>query len=516
MDNEVKEPNGPLRARTRVTMEHLWALAVIACIWAYVATHPIRPHDFWWHLEVGREIVATHQIPQVDAFSYTVPGAPYPSYNVYWLADTLLYLVYAAGGPALSVFAHSLLIVLTYGLVLWRCGRLSGSGRVAALCAVAAAACGFENWNLRPQAITFLLATVYLVLIYWLRSRGADRPGRRGPEKRVRDGRAHAVPAAVLTFPLLMVVWVNCHGSFPLGIVLLGMWLVETLVEDRRRAWVPLVALGLSAAAMLLNPQGLGIFGYLAAMAGNPVVQRLPEWAPASLATKDGAVFFVLLGLSVIVLALAWRRVRLFHVLSFVFFALLAWKTGRAIVWFGLAVAPVLAETLPALLPQARAAERADRAEAIINSVFAAGLLALMVVTLPWLKDRLPLSPQKAGLVSSETPLAATDYLMAHHLPPPVFASMSYGSYLIWAAQPTYKMFADPRIELYPQSVWDDYHAVSDARPDWQDILDRYEVQTLMVEVREQPRLVAAAEGSPQWRQVYEDARTVMLVRRAR
>ena len=498
------------------TVEHLWALAVLACIWAFVATHPIRPHDFWWHLAIGRQIVQTHQIPQVDTFSYTAPGAPYPSYNVYWLADTLLYLVYATGGPALSVFVHSLLIALTYGLVLGLCWRLAGNGRVAAFCTLAAAACGFENWNLRPQAISFLLAALYLVLIYDLRSRGADRLGRQVAQAPVRNVRAHALPATVLAFPLLMVIWVNCHGSFPLGIILLGIWLLEALVEDRQRAGLPLVALALTGAATLLNPQGAGLFGYLRAMGANPVVQRLPEWAPATLGTQDGIAFFVVLGLSAIVLALAWRRLHVFDLLGFLFFAVLAWRTGRAIVWFGLVVAPLLAETLPALLPRPRAPQQADRAERLINAILALGLLALVVVTLPWFKDRLPMSPQKAGLISAETPVAATDYLLRHHLPPPVFADMAYGSYLIWAAQPAYKVFCDPRIELYPERIWGDYEMVSEAGPDWEDILNRYGVQTLMLDRALQPQLVAAASGSQQWRPAYQDGHTIMLVRRAR
>ena len=335
------DANPPVNAaRPAVTMEHLWALAVIACVWALVATHPIRPHDFWWHLAIGREIVATHHIPQVDTFSYTAPGAPYPSYSIYWLADVGLYLVYAASGPALSVFVHALLITLTYGFILVLCWRLSGSGRVAAACTLAAAACGFENWNLRPQAIAFCLAALYLVLIYGLRLRGESRPGRT----------THALPVALLAFPLLMLVWVNCHGSFPLGIVLLGIWFVDELGRPGRRWLMPLVALALTAPAMLLNPQGIGIFAYLSAMSHNPVVRQLPEWAPASLATKDGIAYFVLLAASLVVMGLNWRRLTRWQVLCLMGFGGLAASTGRAIIWFGMVLAPVLAELVGGML----------------------------------------------------------------------------------------------------------------------------------------------------------------------
>jgi hypothetical protein len=487
----------------RLTIEHLWALAILACIWAFVATHPIRPHDFWWHLEIGREIVQTGQVPTHDTFSYTAPGAPYPSYRMYWLAEQWLYRIYAAGGPALSVFVHSLVITLTYGLLLALCWRLSRSGRVAALCTLAAAACGFENWNLRPQAIAFLLGAVYLTLIYAYRRR------------------PNLSRWWLLVFPLAMVPWVNSHGSFPLGLILLGFWLLDTLWErlrGREAALIaaPVTALVLSALAMAMDNAFQGnLLAYLRAMANNPIVQRLPEWAPASLATKDGIAFFVVLGLSAVALSLSWRRLRLFEVLCFIFFALLAWKTGRAIVWFGLAVAPVLAEVLPGLLPKSEGATKPpNRAERVINIVLATGLVALMVFTLPRFKDRLPLPEQKAGLISSETPVAATEYLLKHRLPPRVFHDMAYGSYLIWAAQPQYKVFVDPRIELYPETIWEQYEALSAGERGWEESLRRRGVNTLMLDLKLQAGLVKAAAASPRWREVYRDGHTVILVRR--
>jgi len=96
------QPPDPARHTTAasggLTSDTLWPLAILACLFAFVATCPIRPQDFWWHLKVGQEIVQTHRIPQVDTFSYTRPGAPYPSYNAYWLADVALYAVYASAG----------------------------------------------------------------------------------------------------------------------------------------------------------------------------------------------------------------------------------------------------------------------------------------------------------------------------------------------------------------------------------------------------------------------------------
>ncbi|MEN6642151.1 MAG: hypothetical protein ABFE08_06860, partial [Armatimonadia bacterium] len=350
--------------RLRLRPEHLFPIALLACLFAFVSTHPIRPHDFWWHLAAGKQIVTTGHIPTTDSYSYTAPGAPYPSYQVYWLAEAMLYLAYAAGGVQMNIFAHAVLITATYGLLLLLCFRLSGSWKVATVCGVAAAALGFENWNLRPQALAYLCGVVYLWLIYSerkaaagetpaLRGLGATAGGpRSAPTGERRGGGARCGSWNVALFPLVMVVWVNCHGSFPIGLVLIALWLLEGVVRYRRdrevpfgSAAVPAVALLSALAAVWFNPQHFGIIAYLRDMQANTVVQGLPEWAPASLATKDGIAFFLVLAASVVMMAWAGKRGRggMFEALTFVLFAALAWKTGRAIVWFGLVVAPVWA-----------------------------------------------------------------------------------------------------------------------------------------------------------------------------
>ncbi|MBU0610249.1 MAG: hypothetical protein KKI08_20360 [Armatimonadetes bacterium] len=490
----------------------LWPLAVLACLFAFVATHPIRPQDFWFHLAVGRDIVRTGQIPQVDHFSYTVPGKPYPSFNAYWLSDVVLYEIYRLGGPALSVFVHTLVITGTFFLLFLLCRRLSGDSRIAAGAVLVAAALGVDNYNVRPQAVIFPLFVAYLFLIHLFRNQA--RPSRWW----------------LLAFPAIMLLWTNCHGSSPLGLVLIGVWLVETIWErwrigprSRREVWVPVVALVLTAAAMFANPLGLGLLGYLREMNANPVVRHQPEWLPASVATKDGIAFFIVAPLSLALLLWAGRaRSGLYHWLMLLGFALLALKTGRAIVWFGLVAAPIASELLPCVLPPRRTDDSYERLPAAsppksdraVVAVIMLCFVALMVVTLPWFKDRLPLPEKKAGLISVETPVAATRYLLDHHLPPRVFHNMSYGSYLDWEAYPQYRVFLDSRIELYPASLWDAHYLITCGHPGWQRLLDEYRVNTLLLSRDEQPGLVAAAGASAAWQQVYEDRHAVVLVRK--
>jgi len=499
----------------RISIEHLWVLAVLVGIFAFVNTHPIRPHDFWWHMAIGRQIVDSGEIPGVDAYSYTMAGQPYPSYRMYWLADVGLYAVYRMGGAALTILIQSLIVTLAYAVILLLCWRLSRSWRVAAFGAVFAAALGLNNWNIRPQIVTYLLGALFLWAIYEYRIR---------PRKRW-----------FFVFPAAMMVWVNSHGSFPIGLVLLGLWLVDEVFrvlrarlsgpglsgsDARERpgsVWAPVIALSITILAALVNPRGIGVFSYLITMTANPVVQNLvPEWAPPSFNTPGGTVFFIGFLLTALILALSPRRPGLFQVLCFLSFALLALKTTRGIIWYGLVLAPVLSDHVSALSSQVRLSRRApgsSRGSPAINLAFAGLLLLMAFISLPWFKDVLHFPESKAGLIHVETPVQATEFLLAERPPAPVFHAMSFGSYLIWAAQPEYKVFVDSRIELYTPEIWHDYLLVSHAQCAWEKRLEHYGVRTLMLSPSEQPALVDTVEASPDWRPLYEDPHAVIYVR---
>jgi hypothetical protein len=499
-------------------IEHLWPLATMVLIFAFTSTHPIRPHDFWWHLKAGQEIITSGGIPATDSFSYTAPGRPYENYKAYWLMEAALYLLYSRGGPALVIFAHSLAITAAYGVLLYLCRRVSRSWRIAAAATFFAAVLGYNDWNVRPQSIAFLLAAICLCAIYLYRW-----------EQR---------PWLLPVFPVVALIWVNSHGSFFVGLALLAIWLLDetwqalrtrhliSRSEAFRRLWPPLLALSASILACLANPRGPGIIAYLGALPANPIVRNLiVEWAPPSFASLGGTLFLAGMLFAAVVLALSPRRPSFFELVTFLVFAGLGLQARRGSVWFGLAMAPVLAGHFAALVAKYLEQEAAipnalDRANGalpphrlMLNYLFAALLLCMALLSLPWFKNLLPLPEARAPLISSETPVEATHSLLASGLPGRLFHDMVFGSYLIWAAQPAYPVFADPRIELYPPEVWADYLDLSAAHGDWEGKLCEYGVNTLMLSPAGQPRLIQAAAQSSHWRLVYQDPHAVILTR---
>ena len=492
----------------RFSIQHLWALVILAGVFIFVNTHPIRPHDFWWHMAVGREILQTGAIPQVDTFSYTALGTPYPSYQVFWLMEIILYLVYQAGDAALIVFFQSLVVASAYSIILITCLQQSHHWRAAALGIAFASLLGLNSWNIRPQVITYLLGAIFLYLISRL-LRGAKR-------------------GWAFLFPVMMVIWVNSHGTFLLGIFFISLWLGQEAwdyslakIANRNGASASRVIYAmmifiLSLLACLINPCGWGVIEYLQSLFGNSVVQNLViEWTPPTFETFGGGLFLVALLLSAIILAISPRRLNFYQYFSFLGVAILALYTSRGIVWFGLVVAPLITEHSLAIVSgvtKNRISHDGSPGNSAINWVFLVVILVVVFLTVPWFKERLPMPEAKAGLISAETPIQATEYILETRPPGNIFHAMSFGSYLIWVAQPEYPVFVDGRIELYPQEVWEDYLAISNALGDWEGELERYGVHTIMLSPSEQPFLVLAVQKSSRWLLVFEDQAAVVYI----
>jgi hypothetical protein len=494
----------------RLSIEYIWGLTALMGIFIFVNTHPIRPYDFWWHITIGREILSTGRIPLVDIFSYTANGAAYPSYQMYWLMEIYLYSIYKLGGPTLVIFTHSLLICSAYGVIFWICKRTSPSWRIAAFGVLFAAALGLNDWNVRPQAATFLLASLILLAIYEYQA-----THRRG---------------WLVVFPICMLIWVNSHGTFVIGLVLIGIWLGQIIwdviksrinnqqTEVKKYLFAPIITFSISVLVCLFNPRGLGILDYLKTLIGSSVVQNLViEWAPPTFNTLIGTIFLLSLMGTAVVLALSPRRPNFFQIITFLVFGMLGLKTSRGSVWFGLTMAPILVQHLSYILndfQKENSHTTRSGGSQLLNILFCIVLVVMGVISLPWFKSRLPLPPDKAGLLSTETPVQATQVLLEKNPPGQIFNSISFGSYLIWAAYPHYPVFVDSRIELFPEKVWRDYLDISNAADDWEARLTDYGVNTLLLNPADQPALVQAVQDSGKWKLLYKDNSAFLFERK--
>lgn len=486
----------------RLKIENLWALTVLVGVFVFVNTHPIRPNDFWFHLAYGRILAQTGHIPTVDSFSFTMAGQPYLSAYNYWLAQLLMYSLFQVGGAEWSILVSALLVTFAYALILMLNLRQSRNWRLAAAGALFAAMAGITNWNLRPQLLVYPLTALSIL--------GMDA-FRRGRKRLAWGGLLFAV----------MVLWVNIHATFFIPLLLATFWLAETGFHALRRhepaaILPPLGLLTILLTGTLINPQGYKVYLYMVQMSRSTVVQDyIYEWQPASLHTTEGMIFFALLVVFLFVLGIVRPPISISRGLSFLFFAVLAWKYGRAVVWFGLTQAPLLVYALQTGLKRwYPRANPPGREISVLNTAFALILILLTLASVPWLRGYWPLTVEKQDIYASETPVDAAAFMLNRGLPDRVFADIGFSSYLIWACEAQCHVFSDPRFDLYPPKIWSDYVQISAGQKNWEAKLRAYDVQVLLLSLKTQHALIQSAKRSSEWVQIYEDKVAVLFVRR--
>ena len=86
-----------------------------------------------------------------------------------------------------------------------------------------------------------------------------------------------------------------------------------------------------------------------------------------------------------------------------------------------------------------------------------------------------------------------------------------WGSWFEFAL-PDLPVFVDSRIEIIPSDVWHDYGQVGFSGAEWQEVLDRWDVQAIVAAADWDLLPVLEAPGSG-WRLVYQDDDGALLVR---
>lgn len=503
MTQSVHEQQAASRALPVIRLDQLWAILAVLLVAAFISLFPTAPHDFWWHLKAG-EIVATAGIPTTNLFAWTLP-ADHPYTYQSWLGEWLFYQLYALGGLPLTIFARNLLGAILFGLVAWETQLRTGSWRWGALACVLAAAMTINNLNARTQNWSWLPFMAVFMLL-----------------SRYSEGRLR--PRWLAALPLIMMFWVNAHGAFIMGILVCGAFtagetLRRMLRQPRALGWDRLRWLYLAAAGMglatIVNPLGVGVFRYVGSLLNDTISQRLViEWQTPDPRNLAGMFFY--LGVLVVIVAFGLQRRRpTFSELLLV--CGLAWQAFigvRYVVWFGVVAMPIAAQALAAPRavfsadPASGISPRERGAGSVINLLTVLLLLAMVVSVQPWFKWRIPWPepyqalfvemPGAAQLFNARTPVAAVEHLRAEPCLGPIFNEMGYGSYMAWALYPQAQAFIDPRIELYPPELWEDYVELNAGR-DVANLLERYGIGCVLLDTQVQPALAAAMIELPGW-----------------
>lgn len=483
---------------------------VLGGLYVFLSTHvPVWHTDVWGHLAYGREIWRQGGLPATEPLMPLSRGVPL--IDTAWLSQLIGYGLYSWLGVAGLKLAYA----------------VSLTGAVALLSAIV---------YRRTQSVVWTL--VSLGAFAWINYE---------PLRIVRPQLAGLLCFALLydwlgggwrrrhwwCVPLLFGVWANLHGSFPAGLALIALAALGRVIDVgcRTRRMASILAdrqarrlaalLALAAIATCLNPYGPRVYEEVLSVARHPNLRDLVEWRPLSVQMPQGLAAAVVGIVLFVAYRLSRRRVRASEVLLLSVLGLLALVHSRMLVWWGVVAADRVAVHLAGAWGQGRpVVARPGRRAAVwsvVSLAAAAGCVALSPAGDLLLRgrpaDRAGWIGELRGQTSPLTPIDAVEYL--HENPPRglLFNTYEWGDYLLWAGPADAPVFVASHAHLVPRDVWLDYLQVSRGSARWGDVLDRYGVNTVLVDRAGRGALIRLLRESREWRVVYEDRIAVVFVR---
>ncbi|VIO73660.1 hypothetical protein [Bradyrhizobium ivorense] len=262
-DPETRPSVAPTRS------DHLrpWLpLLCAAMVWLTLITRIpslLRDADVYWHIEVGQWIVDHRAVPHADLFSFTMRGAPWITSA--WLSEVLYFVAFKLAGwvgPALlCALSASMAFFLLASLLLKRLPNVP----VMVLASAGIAMTAFHTLA-RPHVLVFPL------MVLWANGLVQASEARRAPS---------------LWYLPIITLWANLHGSFTLGLALIGPFALEALWTADKSArvtvalqWLRFGVLALLAACITpYGPESILVTFRLLSL--GRTLATVGEWKPA-------------------------------------------------------------------------------------------------------------------------------------------------------------------------------------------------------------------------------------------
>lgn len=486
-----------------MTTRKLFAAILFLALFV-MATREISDPDFWWHLRTGQFIAETFSIPHTDIFSHTNFGKPWVTHE--WLSELFIYTIFRLGSFPLLVFVFAAIITLAFALIYLLC---DGKPLVAGFAVLFAALATAPTWGVRPQMISMLMMSVFL----WLLD-----PRPYPPLSGTGEGANKQRPLWIL-IPL-MVLWVNLHSGFAIGIVLIGIFLVGGILGDHSRSRelidlhnprLKFLALVFFAclAVVLLNPNGATMYVYpFETLTSHAMQTYIQEWFTPDFHAPEFQPFALLLLATLASFAISQKKPSLTELLLLVGSGYAGLRSARNIPIFALIAAPILARNLWDWL-QARGWDRffefragQTRGAQMLNWVL------LLIVGLASVVRIVLIVTNQNAVEREKFPAAAVDFLKAQSVKGELYNSYGWGGYLIWRLYPM-RVFIDGRADVYGDVFIEEFLRAYRTNGDWQSELARYNVGTVLIEP-DAPLALQLAQDTT-WRKVYEDKLAIVF-----
>jgi hypothetical protein len=462
-----------------------------------MAARGVSDPDVWWHLRTGQLILQNHSVFHTDPYSFTRFAHSWINHE--WLSEVLLFVIYRLAGFCGLIVAFAAVIAAALFLVFL---RSPGRPYVAAVITLWGALASAATWGVRPQMFSLLLGSIFLLLL-------------EASEQR---------PKILWWTAPLMLLWVNLHAGYPIGLAFIALFLAGEGLEAaiRPEPWQKYLprlkqlaaAFALCLALVGVNPNGIRLYRYPFQTLGSEAMHRfIHEWFSPDFHDPTYLALLLMLLALIAGLAVSPRCPRLRNLLLLLVTIPAALRSARHIPIMVLVIVPVLSELAEAGLQQWGGATRilrtpsagTTRRTLAVNFVVLITFVVFTVVRVRVVANR------QAETEATHFPSAAAAFLRQEHPPAPLMNHYNWGGYFIWKLYPQYRVFMDGRADVYGDALMTDFGSCYYLKEDWRKSLEAWRIRTVVLPP--DAPLITALRSSPKWKQIYADTEAVILTR---
>lgn len=413
-------------------------------------------NDLLWHIEYGKYFINHYTLPTGDWLTWTSTDQPYQITQ--WLGELLLTMPYYFGGSQYLAITVAAIGCSTL-LFSWRTAIVYIKNPVLALLIAIVTIFPIFTLNSRPQLFGFTaFSALVWVLTVWV-------------EKKERW--------TLFAMPLIMIFWVNVHGSFVVGLAYIaalggGAWLftyakLNGRFMDSVRFHGPLALASFAAIfAVLINPYGWRAFEAVAKISQLETSKSgvISEWAATSLTTMHGESFFIISFCILVSIAMAKERPDAKTIIGFI---------GTA--YFGLSADRQTFFALIAMVPFFAKSMCASEMEILFNQKLAIHIKPLRAVLVLCLSVSLSffvhsgIEKHIEDRFTQSYPVKAIAFLNKNNIEGKLFNKIEYGGYIESVGR---KPFIDGRLDLFGDEMVIGTINALNGKPGWDKFLAKY------------------------------------------
>jgi len=476
--------------------------ASVLCVLIFrVGNALLSDGDTGYHIRTGDLIAQTWRIPYDDPYSYHYPPLKWTAHE--WLSELVMAAIVRGFGLTGVVVFFAFILATAHWLLYRILRSKSDDALLCIFLTLLACATSSTHWLARPHAFSLLFTVAWCHCLDRFQS-GNER--------------------ALNLLPVLMLFWVNLHGGYFIGLLLVMIYLVGnffySLTEPpqvSQKSVQNMKALSLllfvCLCVCMINPYGPKILSFPIRITSDRfVMDRVTEFVSPNF--HDALPFKYMLLTLVGALALSRSALNLIDCSLVVLLSYMSLYSVRHVSLFAIILAPVLLKTASGIvdrMPKSilefyRTRNRNLKAiDAEVNGY-------VWPVTVTVLILALVASGSIAYRFDEKIfPVAAVEFLKREPIAGNMFNNDEFGDYIIFTAWPAYRVYIDGRTDMYGEKYGGDYLKIANVQPGWKEILKKYGVSWVIFDT--QSPLTAALHDQVDWQPIYSDPVATIFVK---